>query len=50
MLAENEPCMWGRATLVMEVSSTCITVTIITENVMAHFRAEPMGASVTRVR
>src|SRR3989440_9595071 len=39
--------MWGRATLVMEVSSTCMTVTIITENVMAHFRAAPMGASVT---
>src|SRR5947208_13159804 len=39
--------MWGRATLVMEASSTCMTVTIITENVMAHFRAAPMGASVT---
>src|SRR5437870_4234519 len=44
MLAENEPCMCGRATLVMLVSSTCITVTIITENVMAHLRAEPRGA------
>ena len=31
MLAENEPCMWGRATLVMLVSSTCITVTSMTE-------------------
>ena len=47
MLAENEPCMWGKATLVMLVSSTCITVTIITEKVMAHFRADPTGASVT---
>src|SRR5712691_6212851 len=47
MLAENEPCMCGRATLVMLVSSTCITVTIITEKVMAHFRAAPRGASLT---
>jgi hypothetical protein len=31
----------------MLVSSTCITVTIITENVMAHFRAVLMGGSVT---
>ena len=38
--------MWGRATLVMLVSSTCITVTIITEKVMAHFRAALIGASV----
>jgi hypothetical protein len=48
MLAENEPCMWGSATLVMLVSSTCITVTIITEKVMAHLRPDPMGASATR--
>jgi len=47
MLAENEPCMWGRATLVMLVSRTCITVTIITEKVMAHLRPDPMGASAT---
>src|SRR5438067_1767062 len=47
MLAEKEPCMCGRATLVMLVSSTCITVTIITEKVMAHFRAAPRGASLT---
>ena len=40
MLAENEPCMCGSATLVMLVSSTCITVTSITEKVMAHFRAD----------
>ena len=46
MLAEKRPCMCGRATLVMLVSSTCITVTIITEKVMAHFRAELIGASV----
>ena len=45
MLAESEPCMCGSATLVMLVSSTCMTVTIITEKVMAHFRAELSGAS-----
>ena len=45
MLAENDPCMWGRATLVMLVSSTCITVTSITEKVMAHLCVEPKGAS-----
>ena len=47
MLAENEPCMWGRATLVMLVSSTCITVTNMTESVIAHFRTDPTGASLT---
>jgi hypothetical protein len=31
------------------VSSTCITVTIITEKVMAHLRPEPIGASLTAV-
>jgi hypothetical protein len=31
----------------MLVSSTCITVTIITDRVMAHFRADPTGASFT---
>src|SRR5262245_35846350 len=46
MLAEKLPCMCGSATLVMLVSSTCITVTIITENVMAHLRAALIGASV----
>src|ERR687891_2756027 len=45
MLAENEPCMWGSATLVMLVSSTCITVTIITDSVMAHLRPVLIGAS-----
>ena len=45
MLAEKLPCMCGSATLVMLVSSTCITVTIITENVMAHLRAALIGAS-----
>src|SRR5262247_2156401 len=45
MLAEKDPCMWGRATLVMLVSRTCITVTSITEKVMAHRRAGVMGAS-----
>ena len=45
MLAEKLPCMCGSATLVMLVSSTCITVTIITEKVMAHFRAGLIGAS-----
>src|SRR5215468_12596412 len=49
-LAENEPCMWGRATLVMLVSSTCMIVTIITENVMAHLRAELMEPSVVTTR
>src|SRR5438046_4331788 len=44
MLAWKEPCMCGRGTLVRLVSSTCITVTIITENVMAHLRPEPRGA------
>ena len=33
--ADSEPCMWGRATLVTLKSRTCMTVTIITENVMA---------------
>src|SRR5262245_24277357 len=45
MLAEKLPCMCGSATLVMLVSSTCITVTIMTENVMAHLRAALIGAS-----
>src|SRR5262245_37131505 len=45
MLAEKLPCMCGSATLVMLVSSTCITVTIITENVIAHLRAALIGAS-----
>ena len=45
MLARSEPCMCGSATLVMLVSRTCITVTIITEKVMAHFRAGLIGAS-----
>jgi hypothetical protein len=31
----------------MLLSSTCITVTSITENVMAHLRADPIGASFT---
>jgi hypothetical protein len=50
MLAENDPCMWGSATLVMLVSSTCMTVTSITEKVMAHLCAEPRGASLTAFR
>src|SRR5438128_5167359 len=50
MLAENEPCMWGSTTLVMLVSRTCITVTSITERVMTHLRADPMGASLTARR
>src|SRR5262249_51196692 len=33
-------CMCGNATLVMLVSSTCMTVMSITEMVMLHFRAE----------
>src|SRR5262245_39661978 len=45
MLAGKLPGMCGSATLVMLVSSTCITVTIITEKVMAHLRAALIGAS-----
>src|ERR1700752_3857401 len=45
MLAEKLPCMCGSATLVMLVSSTCITVTIMTEKVIAHLRAALIGAS-----
>ena len=37
--ADSEPCMCGRATLVTLVSRTCMTVTIITDTVMAHLRA-----------
>src|SRR5687768_1944821 len=37
-LADSEPCMWGSATLVTLVSSTCITATTMTENVSSHFR------------
>ena len=44
--AESEPCMWGRATLVTLASSTCMTVTIITETVIAHRRAEEICPSV----
>src|SRR5574342_669344 len=42
--AESDPCMWGSATLVMLVSRTCITVTIITDAVMAHFRKGESGS------
>src|SRR5580765_654741 len=47
MPAESEPCMCGRATLVTLESRTCMTVTIITENVMAHRRAGEICQSVT---
>jgi hypothetical protein len=47
MPADIEPCMWGRATLVTLESRTCMTVTIITENVMAHRRAGEICPSVT---
>src|SRR2546422_10573026 len=43
MPADSEPCMWGRATLVTLVSRTCMTVTIITESVMAQRRAGVFG-------
>ena len=46
MPAESEPCMWGSATLVTLVSSTCITVTIITESVIAHRRAREICVAV----
>ena len=36
--ADSEPCMWGSATLVTLESRTCMTVTIMTENVIAHRR------------
>ncbi len=39
-LVDSDPCMCGRATLVMLVSRTCMTVMSITEMVMLHFRAE----------
>jgi len=44
--ADIEPCMWGRATLVTLESRICMTVTIITENVMAHRRAGVICQSV----
>src|SRR6185503_9948352 len=37
-LAESEPCMWGSATLVTLVSSTCMTATTMTEKVSSHLR------------
>src|SRR5262245_61535183 len=37
--ADSDPCMCGSATLVTLVSRTCITVTIITDTVMAQRRA-----------
>jgi hypothetical protein len=43
--ADSEPWMCGRATLVTVTSSTCMTVTSITEPVMAHLRAEPTADS-----
>src|SRR5262249_53343748 len=45
--ADSEPCMCGRATLVTLESNTCMTVTIITENVMAQRRAGEICQSVT---
>src|SRR5438309_9023868 len=47
MPADSEPCMWGSATLVTLESRTCMTVTIITEKVMAHRRAGEICPSVT---
>src|SRR5207245_3373927 len=41
--ADSEPCMWGSATLVTLVSRTCMTVTIITENVIAQRRVGVIG-------
>src|SRR5262245_5074490 len=46
MPADSEPCMCGRATLVTLESRTCMTVTIMTENVMAHRRAGEICPSV----
>src|SRR5262249_1209070 len=39
-LVDSDPCMCGRATLVMLVSRTCMTVMSITEMVMLHFLAD----------
>ena len=44
-LVESEPYMWGRATLVMLVSSICVTVTSITDMVTAHLRAGESSAA-----
>src|SRR5882762_9605445 len=41
---DSEPCMWGSATLVTLVSTICITVTSMTETVMAHLRAVDSSA------
>jgi hypothetical protein len=49
MLAENDPACGEGRRLVNVVSSTCITVTSITEKVMAHLCAEPKGASLTHL-
>src|SRR5262249_8249353 len=46
MPADSEPCMWGSATLVTLVSRTCMTVTIITESVIAHLRAVEISVSI----
>src|SRR6202022_1229181 len=43
--AESEPCRCGSTTLVTLVSSTCMKATTITDSVMAHFRAEEIGAT-----
>ena len=42
--AESDPCRWGRITLVTLVSRICMNATTITVKVMAHFRAEGIGA------
>jgi hypothetical protein len=39
-LVASEPCMWGRATLVMLVSIIWVMVISITEIVIIHFRVE----------
>src|SRR2546426_12191261 len=46
MPADIEPCMWGSATFVTLVSRTCMTVTIITESVMAQRRAGEISDSI----
>src|SRR6185295_9303038 len=43
--ADSEPCRCGSTTLVTLVSSTCMKATTITDSVMAHLRAEEIGAA-----
>src|SRR5262245_3084659 len=46
--ADSEPCMWGSVTLVTLLSRICMTVSGITEKVIAHFSAWDSSRSLTR--